>query len=73
MYIELNRLTQEYNGVKGTETIKFMALDEKINTSQDWTVTYARIVVDYCLQKKDPNRVRIMVGGNLIEYPYKLT
>eukprot|EP00957_Ditylum_brightwellii_P061076 4635204-Ditylum_brightwellii.AAC.1 len=32
-------------------------------------VTYARIVVDHCPQKKDPNRVWITVGGNLINYP----
>ena len=37
------------------------------------TVTYARIVVDYRYQKKDPNRVRITAGGNLIKYPYQLT
>ena len=39
----------------------------------DCTVTYARIVVDYRSQKDDPNRVRITVGGNLIDYPGKLT
>eukprot|EP00957_Ditylum_brightwellii_P039758 3010096-Ditylum_brightwellii.AAC.1 len=33
------------------------------------TVTYARIVVDHCPQKKDPNRVQITIGGNLINYP----
>ena len=38
-----------------------------------WTVTYARIVVYYRAQKKDPNRVRITVGFNLIKYPYELT
>eukprot|EP00957_Ditylum_brightwellii_P103372 7877546-Ditylum_brightwellii.AAC.1 len=32
-------------------------------------VTCARIGVDYCPQKKDPNRVQITVGGNLINYP----
>ena len=36
-------------------------------------VTYARIVVDYCPQKEDPNHVRITVGGNLIDYPGELT
>ena len=39
----------------------------------DRTVTYARIVVDYRAQKKDPNRVRITAGVNLINYPYELT
>ena len=36
-------------------------------------MTYARIVVDYCAQKQDPNRVQITAGGNLIEYPFELT
>ena len=37
------------------------------------TVTYARIVIEYREQNVDPNRVRITMGGNLIEYPHKLT
>ena len=40
---------------------------------KDRTVTYGRIVVDYQPQKGDPNRVRITAGGNLIDYPDKLT
>ena len=36
----------------------------------DQTVTYVRIVVDYRAQKKDPNRVRITAGYNLIKYQY---
>ena len=40
---------------------------------RDKVVIYARIVVDYRPQKKDPNRVRIAVGGNLIQYPGELT
>ena len=39
----------------------------------DITVTYARIVVDFRPQKTDPRRVRITVGGNLIDYPYDPT
>ena len=39
----------------------------------DQTVTYARIVIDYRAQKDDPNRVRITVSGNLIDYPEELT
>ena len=39
----------------------------------DRKLTYARIVVDFRMQKIDPNRVRITVGGNLIDYPYELT
>ena len=34
---------------------------------------YARVVVDFCPQKEDPNRVRITAGGNLVKYTEKLT
>ena len=43
------------------------------NIPKDRTVTYGRIVVNYRSQKKDPNRVRITAGGNLIDYPGELT
>ncbi|KAL7479933.1 hypothetical protein ACHAW6_007838 [Cyclotella cf. meneghiniana] len=43
------------------------------NIPKDRTVTYAHVVVDYRPQKEDPNRVRITVGGNLINYPGELT
>jgi hypothetical protein len=32
-------------------------------------VTYGRICVDYRPQKEEPNRTRLTVGGNLIDYP----
>ena len=35
--------------------------------------TYARMVVDFCPQKEDPNRTRITAGGNLIKYAGELT
>ena len=73
MCVELGRLTQGFGNTKGTETMRFVELDEIKNIPRDRTVTYARIVVDYRPQKQDPNRVRITVGGNLIEYPYELT
>ncbi|KAL7528763.1 hypothetical protein ACHAXR_002616 [Thalassiosira sp. AJA248-18] len=71
--IELGRLANGYEDTKGTNTFKFMSLDEIHNIPGDRTVTYARIVVDYRPQKKDPNRVRITAGGNLIDYPGELT
>jgi hypothetical protein len=70
---ELGRLAQGYNDTKGTETIFFMTHDEIKAIPKDRTVTYARIVVDYRPQKEDPNRVRITIGGNLINYPGELT
>eukprot|EP00957_Ditylum_brightwellii_P000363 27847-Ditylum_brightwellii.AAC.1 len=43
---------------------------QQIKTIPDnQTVTYARIVVDHCPQKKDPNRLQLTVSGNLINYP----
>ena len=50
-----------------------MDRNEITNIPADRTITYARIMVDYREQKTDPNRVRITVGGNLIEYLYELT
>ena len=70
---ELGRLAQGYDGTEGTDTIKFLTHEEIRAIPADRTVTYARIVVDYRPQKEDPNRVRITVGGNLIDYPYELT
>ena len=51
----------------------FMTHEEIKRIPKDRTVTYTRIVVDYRPQKDDPNRVRITVGGNLIDYPGELT
>ena len=36
-------------------------------------VTYSCILVDYREHKKDPNRVQITTGGNLIDYPFEIT
>ena len=58
---------------KGTNTIVFLDHDGIRAIPTDRTITYARIVVDYRPQKEDPNRVRITVGGNLIDYPGELT
>ena len=49
-----------------------MSHDDIKTIPSDRVVTYARIVVDFCPQKRDPNRVRITAGGNLIDYPDKL-
>ena len=35
-------------------------------------MTYAHIVVDFRPQKTDPKRLRITVGGNIIDYPYEI-
>ena len=63
MCVELGRLAQGFGDTKGTETMRFLDLDEIKQIPNNRVVTYARIVVDYRPQKKDPNRVRITVGG----------
>lgn len=50
-----------------------MTLEEIKKIPGDCTVTYARIVIGYRPQKNDLNRVRITVGGNLIDYIGELT
>ena len=75
---ELGNIAQGYSdgdkiNEKGTNTVKFLTHEEIKLIPKDRKVTYARIVVDYRPQKDDPNRVRITVGGNLIEYPGELT
>jgi hypothetical protein len=66
---ELGRLSQGYKEestseyVKSTNTVLLMDLDKIKTIPRDHVVTYARIVVDYRPQKKDPKRVRITAGG----------
>jgi hypothetical protein len=71
---EFHRLVQGKVGITvGTNTISYLSPDKIRRIPKDRTVTYARIVINYQPQKDDPNCVRITVGGNLIDYPYKLT
>ena len=71
---ELHRLAQGKEGVTvGTNTVFYLTHDEIRRIPKDRMVTYAQIVIDHRPQKDDPNQVRITVGGNLINYPYKLT
>jgi hypothetical protein len=71
---EIHRLAQGKPGItKATNTIFFLDHSQIRNIPKDRTVTYARIVIDHRPQKEDPNRVRITVGGNLINYPFELT
>ena len=58
---------------KGTNTIFYLSHTDICKIPQDRTVTYAHIVIDHRPQKEDPNRVCITVGGNLNDYPFKLT
>jgi hypothetical protein len=60
-------------GQKGKSSIFVMTHDEILLIPADQTVTYARVVVDFCPQKANPHQIRIMAGGNLINYPGELT
>jgi hypothetical protein len=51
-----------------TETIVFMS-KSMIPQNRRNDITYGRIVCTYRSEKKDPNRTRITMGGNLINYP----
>ena len=35
--------------------------------------TYAKTVMDFCQQKKDPHRIQITAGRNLIQYKGKVS
>jgi hypothetical protein len=68
---ELHRMAQQKAGVRvGNNTIFYLTHAEIRRILKDHTVTYARIVINHCPQKDNPNQVQITVGGNLIDYPY---
>jgi hypothetical protein len=58
---------------KGTKSIFVMTHDEVKRISKNQTVTYAHVVVNFHPQKVDLHRIQITVGGNLINYPGKLS
>ena len=64
---ELGRLAQGNDAnVKGTNTIFFIPRNKVPSHKMP---TYGRIVVDIRPQKTEPERTRLTVGGNLIDYP----
>jgi hypothetical protein len=69
---EFGRLFQGYkcptstHDTQGTSTCAFITKDQIPN---DKKPTYVRIVSEYREQKADPYRVRLTVGGNLIDFP----
>jgi hypothetical protein len=65
---ELGRLAQGIaNREKGTNTIFFIP-HSQIPQKRRKDVTYGRICVDHRPQKKEVNRTRLTVGGNLINF-----
>jgi len=65
---ELGQLAQGIPGTKGTDTIVFIKYDN-IPLDRRRHVTYGKMVCTYRPEKDDPNRARLTVGGNRIEYP----
>ena len=65
---ELGRLAQGVPGVTGTDTIIFNRRDE-VPLDRIKDETYGRVCVNYRPEKEDPNRTRLTVGGNRINYP----
>jgi hypothetical protein len=60
-------------GQRGTNAIFVMTHAEILLIPADRTITYARVVVNFCPQIADPHRICITAGGNLINYPGELT
>ena len=60
-------------GTEGTNSVFVVSHDDIKSIPSNRVVTYARIVVNFRPQKKDPNNVCITAEGNLIEYPGELT
>jgi hypothetical protein len=66
---QLHRLAQGIPGVsKGTDTIVFSARDE-IPFAWVKDITYGRVCVNYCPEKDDPNRTRITISGDRVNFP----
>jgi hypothetical protein len=64
---EFGRLAQGVgNRITGTNTIQFIC---KEDVPKDRSVTYGRFVCTIRPQKDEPERTRLTVGGNLVDYP----
>jgi hypothetical protein len=68
---ELGRLTQGIRDIPGTNTMFYINKSE-IPEDRRKDITYGRIVVVVRLQKKEQERTRLTVGGNLIDYPWEV-
>jgi hypothetical protein len=66
-------LAKLFNVTVGTNTMFYLTHDEIRRIPNNCTISYARIVINHCPQKDNPNCVRITIVSNLINYLYKLT
>ncbi len=60
-------------GQNGTNSIFVMTQNKIKKILKNQTVTYACVAVNFCPQKANPHCIRITAGGNLINYPGKLS
>ena len=66
---EIGRLAQgQKDMVEGTNCIFFIP-PEEVPPERKKDITYVRICANYRPEKEDPNRIRITLGGNLVNYP----
>ena len=50
---ELGKISNGWKDTGGTQTVRFLTLEEIAAIPSDRTITYARILVDYRKQKND--------------------
>jgi hypothetical protein len=62
---ECRRLFQGIRDIVGTDTCFFIKLT---NIPKDRNITYGKIVCDYKPHKKEKERVRLAVGGDILDY-----
>jgi hypothetical protein len=62
---EAGRLFQGIHDILGTNTCLFVELK---NIPKDRKITYGKIVCDYKPHKKEKERVRLVVGGDRLDY-----
>ena len=62
---ELGRLAQGIRNIKGNDVIDFISIKDVPSHKK---VTYANMVCNYIPLKSDPNRVRLTVGGDKLDY-----
>jgi hypothetical protein len=62
---EVGRLFQGIRDITGTDTCFFVELT---NITKDKKITYGKIVCDYKPHKKEKERVRLVVGGDRLDY-----
>ena len=69
---EFGRLAQGLKGrVKGTNTIFFIPKSQ-VPADRLKDVTYGKFVCKVRPEKKEPNRTRLTVGGNRVNYPFEV-